>query len=349
MAAAIPDVFISYARERETEAKDVAEALTALGYGVWRDDQLQAGQIYSDVIEQRLKDAKAVVVLWSAEAVTSQWVRSEADRARAAGTLVQVNLDGAALPIPFDQVHCADIRGWRGEADAPGWRQTLASLERLIGGEERPGPAPRGVSAPFSAFGDKPSIAVLPFTNLSDDPDQDYFVDGLMEEVVTCLTRIRGLFVIASGSSFSLKGQSVPPMNAARKLGVRYLVEGSVRKAGDRVRISIKMIDGFVGSQIWAERFDGKLEDIFKLQDQVATAVAGVIETSVEKAEIVRALNRPTSDLKAYDLFLRGMTHFRTYRREEMFTALALMNQAIELDPNYALALCVAGRATPSS
>ena len=187
------DVFISYARATEPEAVRVADALASAGYCVWRDDQLSTSQSYGDEIAARLEAAKAVVVLWSADAIKSQWVRAEADRARAANKLVQVNLDGARLPMPFDQIHCADIRGWRGAPDAPGWRQTLASVAKLVDSQGVSHLAPAGSSppsTPFSASGDKPSIAALPFANLSNDPEQDYFVDGLMEEIVTALTRI---------------------------------------------------------------------------------------------------------------------------------------------------------------
>ncbi len=332
------DVFISYARTTEPEAARVADTLASVGYGVWRDDQLSTTQAYGDEIAARLEAAKAVVVLWSADAVKSQWVRAEADRARAANKLVQVNLDGARLPMPFDQIHCADIRGWRGAPDAPGWRQTLASVAKLV--DPRAVPAVKApIAAAFSASGDKPSIAALPFANLSNDPDQDYFVDGLMEEIVTALTRIRTLFVIDAGSSLSLKGQDVSPTEAAQKLGVRYVLEGSVRKAGQRVRISVKLVDGFVGNQIWADRFDGQLDDIFALQDDVAGSIAGVTEFSVQNAEAFRSLTRPTSDLRSWDLYLRALVHFRTYQRDDMVTAVDLLERAIGFDPNYALAL----------
>ena len=336
------DVFISYARATVAEASRVGDALASLGYDVWRDDQLSTTRAYSDEIEAKLEAAKAVVVLWSADAVKSQWVRAEADRARAANKLVQVNLDGARLPMPFDQIHCADIRGWLGAPEAPGWRQTLSSVAHLVD-PERVAPTSLiglGVAGtPFSASGDKPSIAALPFANLSNDPEQDYFVDGLMEEIVTALTRIRTLFVIDAGSSLSLKGQDVSPTEAAQKLGVRYVLEGSVRKAGQRVRIAVKLVDGYVGNQIWAERFDGQLDDIFSLQDDVAGAIAGVTEFSVQNAEAFRALTRPTSDLRSWDLYLRALVHFRTYQREEMYTAIGLLERAVAFDPNYALAL----------
>lgn len=341
------DVFISYARPTEADARLIAGFLTELGYSVWRDDQLAAHQEFSEVIQERLDAARAVVVLWSQDAVKSQWVRSEANRARSLGKLVQVNLDGVALPMPFDQVHCANLKGWRGDPDAPGWRQALKSVAYLADPEREAPAAPGGAGAQTQSLPvtDRPSLAVMPFVNLSGDPEQDYFIDGLMEEIATALTRIRSLFVIAASSSLALKGKKITPVEAAEKLGVRYILEGSVRKAGDRVRISAKMIDAYRGAQFWADRFEDKLDDIFALQDKVAAGVAGAIEFSVEYAEVQRLMNRPTSDLRSWDLYLRALVPFRTYQREPMFEALAILDRAIELDPNCAVALSLAASA----
>lgn len=188
----------------------------------------------------------------------------------------------------------------------------------------------------------KPSIAVMPFANLSNDPEQMYFVDGLMDEVVSALTRIRTLFVIGSGSSRSLKGQALTPGEAARKLGVRYILEGSVRRAGEQIRIIVKLIDSSTDAQIWADRFEGRLENLFDLQDEVASGVAGVIEFSVQNAEVQRSAKRPTADLQSYDLYLRALVPFRTYTRAGIEKALELLNCALQTDPDFALALSLA-------
>jgi adenylate cyclase len=148
---------------------------------------------------------------------------------------------------------------------------------------------------------DKPSIAVLPFANLSGDPEQDYFADGMVEEIITALSRIRWLFVIARNSSFTYKGQAIDVKRVGRELGVRYVLEGSVRKGGGRVRITAQLIDTTSGVHLWADRFDGSLEDVFDLQDRVATSVAGVIEPALQAAEMRRSAARPTTDLSAYD------------------------------------------------
>src|SRR5262249_1247237 len=153
---------------------------------------------------------------------------------------------------------------------------------------------------------DKPSIAVLPFQNMSGDPEQEYFADGMVEEIITALSRIKWLFVIARNSTFTYKGQAIDIKQVGRELGVRYVLEGSVRKAGHRVRIPAQLIEADSGPHPWADRFDGSLEDIFELQDKVASSVAGVIEPALQAAETMRSADRPTHDLTAYDLYLRA-------------------------------------------
>jgi len=195
---------------------------------------------------------------------------------------------------------------------------------------------------PALALPDKPSIAVLPFQNLSGDPEQDYFADGMVEEIITALSRIHWLFVIARNSSFTYKGQAVDVKLVGRELGVRYVLEGSVRKAGHHVRIAGQLIDTDSGAHLWADHFDGSLEDIFELQDKVAVSVAGVIEPTLQDAEIRRSAERPTRDLTAYDLYLRAMSHAAPWEKEGIFAALDLLGPAIERDPHYGSALALA-------
>jgi TolB-like protein/class 3 adenylate cyclase len=191
--------------------------------------------------------------------------------------------------------------------------------------------------APALPLPDKPSIAVLPFANMSGDPEQEYFVDGMVEEIITALSRIRWLFVVARNSSFTYKGQAVDVKQVGRELGVRYVLEGSVRKAGGRVRITGQLIDAASGTHLWADRFDGSLEDIFDLQDKVASSVAGVIEPVLQAAETARSAVRPTDDLTAYDLYLRAYAMVLSAR--QVPEALRLLEQAIARDPRYGPAL----------
>ena len=185
---------------------------------------------------------------------------------------------------------------------------------------------------------DKPSIAVLPFANMSGDPEQDYFVDGIVEDITTALSHFRWLFVIARSSTFTFKGRIADVKEIGCELGVRYVLEGSVRRALRRVRITAQLIDASTGTHLWADRFDGALEDIFDLQDQVSTRVVGAIGPKLEQAEIERAKRKPTENLDAYDVYLRGVAKTVAYTRDSYAEALRLFQRAIELDPEFAAA-----------
>ncbi len=200
-------------------------------------------------------------------------------------------------------------------------------------------------SAPINSLGvalslpDKPSIAVLPFQNLSSDPEQEFFADGMVEEIITALSRFKALFVIARNSSFTYKGRAVQVTQVGRELGVRYVLEGSVRKAANRVRIAGQLIDAATGAYFWADRFDGGLGDIFDLQDQVTERVVGALAPAVETAEIERAKYKPTESLDAHTIYLRGLAKFYQYGNQQATAeALRLFNSAIELDPDFSLA-----------
>ena len=192
---------------------------------------------------------------------------------------------------------------------------------------------PQSLSLP-----DRPSIAVLPFANLSGDTEQEYFADGIVEDIITALSRMRWLFVIARNSSFTYKGRAVDVKQVGRELGVRYVLEGSVRKAANRVRITGQLIDTATGTHLWADRFDGGLEGIFDLQDEVTACVVSAMAPKLEQAEIERAKRKPTESLDSYDYFLRGMASVYQWTRDDISEALRLFYRAIELDPNFAAA-----------
>ena len=188
---------------------------------------------------------------------------------------------------------------------------------------------------------DKPSIAVLPFTNLSGDPDQEYFVDGVVEEIITAISRVRWLFVIARNSSFTYKGKAVDVKRVARELGVRYVLEGSLRRSRDRVRITGQLIDTSTGAHIWADHIDSALDDIFELQDRVASSVVGAIEPKLRQSEIARAARKPTQSMDAYDLFLRALGQLHQMRKESWSEAIRVAQQALDIDPHYAPAAAI--------
>jgi adenylate cyclase len=202
---------------------------------------------------------------------------------------------------------------------------------------------PSAPARPVLPLPDKPSIAVLPFANMSGDPEQEYFADGMVEEIITALSRIRWLFVIARNSSFTYKGRAVDVKQVGRELGVRYVLEGSVRKAGNRVRITGQLIDATTGNHIWADRFEGTLDDIFELQDQVTSNVVGAIEPRLRQSEIERASRKRTENLDAYDLYLRAFAQFHKFTEQGMREAIALLTRALAMDPSYAPAAAMVG------
>lgn len=195
-----------------------------------------------------------------------------------------------------------------------------------------------GPARPNLPLPDKPSIAVLPFTNLSGDPEQDYFADGMVEDIITGLSRIKWIFVIARNSSFAYRGKAMDVKQVGRELGVRYVLEGSVRKSGDRVRITAQLIDTGTGTHIWADHYDRALDDIFAVQDELTISVVGVIEPTLRKAEIERARRKRPDSLDAYDLYLRALPFAFTAMPQDADGALTLLNRAIELEPDYAAA-----------
>ncbi len=193
------------------------------------------------------------------------------------------------------------------------------------------------------ALPDKPSIAVLPFENMSGDPEQEYFADGMVEEIITALSRFKSLFVIARNSSFTFKGRAVDIKEVGRRLGVRYVLEGSVRKAAGKVRITGQLIDAVTGAHIWADRFERELTDIFALQDEVTVAVVSAIQPKLLQTEIAMATRRRPENLTAYDFYLRARQQYYLFTREGLAEGIRLAHRALELDPRFGLAAALAG------
>ena len=260
------------------------------------------------------------------------------------GINIAVRLEGIADPggiLISEKVH-SEVEGKLDAAFEDRGEQQLKNITKLIRAyavragahsalTERPSAAP--------PLPDKPSIAVLPFENISGDPEQDYFADGMVEDIITALSHFKALFVIARSSSFTYKGRAADVKRVGRELGVRYVLEGSVRKMANRVRITGQLVDTATGVHLWADRFDGGLGDIFAFQDQVTESVVGAIAPAVEKAEIERAKRKPTENLDAYTTYLRGLAKlYQLINREAYEEALRLFKEAIELDPDFALA-----------
>lgn len=329
-------VFVSYARSDEDLAADISDGLREAGFEVWRDDELPAHRAYAEVIEERIKGASAVVVLWSTEACKSQWVRAEADTARSARTLVQATLDGTIPPLPFNQIQCADLKGWDGQHTAPGWRKLLASVTELA----EP-PQSNKADRERRASSHTLSVCVLPFQNMSGDPEQEYFSDGISEDITTDLSKVSALEVIARNTAFTFKGQSVNVCEVATKLDVTHVLEGSVRKAGNQVRITAQLIDGRTGGHVWADRYDRDLTDIFTIQDEISKAIVHALKLKLMPEEKRAIEKRGTSNPDAYNFYLLARQYWITgnhgdYRREER--VMRICGRALELDPYYAQA-----------
>lgn len=348
------DVFISYARDDEPVARRLAKAFAAAGHDVWWDAQLPAHRAYSDEIERNLRAARAVVVLWSSRSANSQWVRAEADFARNAGKLVQAQLDDSLPPLPFNQIQCADLRGWRGSDRHAGWAKLRASAEALLAGEEAVVPAdavpPRrlrlllfavlalallaGIGAllvpkMLSADEERPVLAVLPFKSLS--PGDESLVGGIWEDTRSAISRNPQLLVLGPHTSEQLAARGA---KAARK-SADYLLEASVRSAGDRIRLTANLVRTDDGSSVWSERFDRRLDDIFALQAELAQEIEGRIRGRLAERGGVQPHNIATST-EVYALYSDARATIR--KREGAFYAQALeqLERVVQMDPNYA-------------
>ncbi|HSG35094.1 MAG TPA: TIR domain-containing protein [Sphingomonadaceae bacterium] len=327
------DIFISYARPNEAIARAAADALRVAGYNVWRDDELPAHRAYSDVIEERIREAKAVVVLWSADAARSQWVRAEADAAREAGTLVQISLDGSLPPMPFNQIQCADLNGWSGETSSPGWAKVMGSIASLAG------TAATAPAAASSAPQAKVVVCVLPFVNMSGDAEQEYFSDGISEDIIIDLSKVSALSLVARNIVFALKGKPLDVPALVRDYGVTHMLEGSVRKAGDRVRITAQLIDCEDNLQLWGDRYDRDLTDIFAIQDEISKAIVAALKLQLLPKEKKAIEQRGTNSPEAYSLYLLARQHWISgnkgdQRRDKV--VVRVCQQATAVDPAYA-------------
>ena len=352
------DVFISYARSDKAIAARVAKRLQAAGLDVWWDADLPAHRAYSEVIERNLEDAKAVVVVWSKTAAQSQWVRAEADFARNAGKLVQAAVDGSIPPLPFNQIQCADLKGWRGAAGQGGWSKLQASVAALVSGEDRPAAKPAKLSigdrlrlhgwslaaaftivlAAFALFlfverpgsDRKPVLAVLPFRTL--DAQDASLVAGMWEDTRTAIGRNPQLIVLGPNTAQQLadKGEV-----AARK-AADYLLQASVRTAGDRIRISADLVRTKDGEQVWNQDFDRKLDDVFALQSDIAHEIEGRVRGRLaEKGGVMPQHIATSGDVYALYNDARSKIRKRDFSDEAAAARLQLL-QVVKLDPNFA-------------
>ena len=272
--------------------------------------------------------------------------RLEAE-APAGGIVISRNVHDAAagrLKATFDDLGGLALKNIERPVQAFGVKWEPADWKVTTQTATAPSIAPAPAADAPLALPDKPSIAVLPFQNMSGDPEQEYFADGMVEEIITALSRVKWFFVIARNSSFTYKGKHVDIRQVGRELGVRYVLEGSIRKSGNRVRITGQLIEAATGNHVWADKFEGDLNDVFELQDRITEAVVAAIEPSLELAEIRRSSFKSTNSLDAYDLYLRALPLYYSQTREDVEEALRLLDKAIVLDPNYAFAKAFAAQ-----
>ncbi|MEO8467648.1 MAG: TIR domain-containing protein [Gammaproteobacteria bacterium] len=328
------DIFLSYNREDQAAARRFAEAFEAHGLSVWWDVTLRSGEAYDQVTEKALRDAKAVVVLWSKKSVESRWVRAEATLAERYKTLVPAMIEPCDRPIMFELTQTAELSHWQGDAMDAAWLAFLRDVRRFV---ENKGPVATGSAALPTPLLTQPtdiSIAVLPFANMSGDPEQEYFSDGISEDIITDLSRVSALSVISRNSSFTFKGKHVDLPRVARQLQVTHVLEGSVRKSGNRVRITAQLIDGANNKHIWAERYDRDLSDIFALQDEISQAIVAALKVKLFPEEKKAIENAGTANLEAYDTYLRAEALGRQGDLSEQ--AARLYRDALAIDPNFA-------------
>jgi adenylate cyclase len=352
----VADVFVSYARSDRERVAPLVAALEAQGWSVWWDPNIAPGQEFDRQIVAELRAASAVLVVWTPTSVESRWVRGEARDAADRGVLVPVRFGAAELPIDVRAFNTIDLDGWQQEPASA----RLAELARALGariavraGAARGGAAPGAAAAvasappavsPTTESGPaRLAICVLPFANMSGDPEQEYFSDGITEDIITDLSKVSALAVIARNSSFAYKGQHVDVPRVARELGVSHVLEGSVRKAGGRVRITAQLVRAAANDHVWAERYDRDLDDIFALQDEISEAIVRALKLRLLPAEKRAIEQRGTDSAEAYNVYLMAWRQYVNNHRTETDARLAeailrLCARATELDPGYAKA-----------
>jgi len=367
-----PAIFLSYAHADRAKAQRLAAILEQSGYTVWWDALIEGGSRFANSIDEALKKADAVVVLWSKHSVESDWVRDEAAQGRDRHRLVPLSLDGTVPPLGFRQIQVIKLARWHGRADAPEVHAIRRAIGAALGEEAGPhkiaalpinrrralalgGGAAVAAGAGLIAwevgvFGsdraDARSIAVLPFKNLSGDPAQAFLSDGLTEEVRSALSRNAGLMVLATTSSNTVRGDVGDARSIADKLDVTYLLDGSVQRAGDRVRVAITLTNGKTGFSEWSTRVDRQLGDVFAFQSEIARNVSNALSARM-------ATDAPapggTRDARAYEAYLRGKALYNSAKGEEADRAArANFEVAIAADPKFALAHAALSRVLAS-
>ncbi len=334
------DIFISYSSADRDRARMFAAAFEGEGFSVWWDAGLHAGESFDFAIEQAIREAKAVVVLWSRNSVQSRWVRAEATLADRLRTLIPCMIEPCDRPIMFELTHTVDLGHWRGETGDRAWRGFLMDVGRLVGGER-----PTEASAPAAPPSPKPtagapresqSIAILPFTNRSADPADEAFAEGMAEDVAAALSQACDLRVISHRATQAYRGDLSDVRGIGRALSARYLLEGNVRRVGQNLRVTAQLVEAETGAILWTRKFDRPLAELAELQEDLVTEVVAHLGTQVRKAEMQRALRKP-GDITAWEAVMRAWAALARYTPENIATAVMEARRAVQLAPDYAL------------
>jgi adenylate cyclase len=329
----VTKLFLSYAREDVDTARQLAECLGRAGHEVWWDRHIQGGSRFTNEIDRALKDAQAVIVLWSSASVESAWVQDEAAEGRDTGRLVPITVNGSRPPLGFRQFHAIELGSWNEGGDPDTLDELVAAIAKTAGPSSAKPEAPKPQAKEHTA-----SVCVLPFVNMSGDPEQEYFSDGITEDIITDLSKVSALLVIARNTAFTFKGRVMDVKEVANALGVSHVLEGSVRKAGSRVRITAQLIDCATGGHDWADRFDRELNDIFAIQDEISKAIVAALRVKLLPEEKKALETRGTASVEAYNLYLMARQQwvsgsYGDIRRDE--TIVRICKQAITFDPDY--------------
>jgi adenylate cyclase len=329
-------VFLSYSREDAPAAKQLAECIGRAGHKVWWDRDIEGGSRFTAEIDRELKVADAVVVIWTKSSIESPWVQDEAAEGRDSGRLVPIILGTDKPPLGFRQFQAIDFGDWNGEGDP----QALDALIRAIAQKgPEPQTAPVAEKAAVKGRKSRAAICVLPFMNMSGDPEQEYFSDGITEDIITDLSKVSALSVVARNTAFTFKGHTVDVKEVAQSLGVDHVLEGSVRKAGNRVRITAQLIDGKKGDHLWADRYDRDLTDIFMIQDEISKEIVRALRLRLLPEEEQAIEHRGTDNAQAYNLYLMARQQWiwgswGNSRRDEAIVRIC--RQAATFDADYA-------------
>ena len=335
------DVFVSYARADKTRVAPLVAAIEAKGWSVWWDPDISPGQEFDDQIDAQLMSAKAVVVVWTPTSVISRWVRGEARDAADRGVLVPVRFEQARLPIDVRAIHTTDLDDWHEDPESAPAQACLLALAAMIAHSSAAQAAEtKARAAPAKKEAPHYSVCVLPFLNMSGDPEQEYFSDGISEDIITDLNKVSALEVVSRNTAFACKGKQMDASAIARKLKVTHVLEGSVRRAGGRVRITAQLTDATNDRQVWAERYDRDTDDIFVLQDEISHAIVKALRLQLLPEERRAIRRRGTDSVEAHDLYLMARQIYVTTQEDERSSQAIIRacQRATEIDPNYAQA-----------